>query len=417
MTRFTRLPFAPSGTDNEVSLPLVFSGTIETLRQTTVDNGFENGDTPYREVADVQETKFSEVRPLFVGCIGFPLGREVFRGDMARHSSFRALEVCRMKVIRALVASILLSLVCVATLSAQENKAEPSVSPSTNPVIVPPNLLVLVRQEIQYGKASARQKLEVAVTRLCNRLDVPNSWIDLQSVSGSRDVLFFDPFDSFEQLEQAGATWSQIYAAHPDLARMQEEIDALLKSEETTIAVRRDDLGYRADHIDLSEARYMRVVEVHLLPGHSGDFVEASRILVDAFDKIGADTPWVVYQVKFGMESPIFLVFMPMPALKQNDDLLAWGEDLLKAEGEHGARRLEQMAREGYVSTKNKLYAVNSEMSHVFKEAAARNPGFWTPKPVLAAKRSGAKGTRVPGSNRHENNPTELKVSEKTHPH
>jgi len=323
-----------------------------------------------------------------------------------------------MNAIRALAASILLSLVCVSALSAQENRAvEPSVNPPTNPAIVPPNLLVLVRQEIQYGKATARQKLEVAVTRLCNRLDVPNSWIDLQSVSGSRDVLFFDPFDSFEQLEQAGASWSQIYAAHPDLVRMQEEIDALLKSEETTIAVRRDDLGYRADHIDLSEARFMRVVEVHLLPGHEADFVEASRILIDAFDKIGADAPWVVYQVKFGMESPIFLVFMPMPALKQNDDLLAWGEDLLKAEGEDGARRLEQMAREGYVSTKNKLYAVNSEMSHVSKEVAARDPGFWAPKPVLAAKRSAVKGTGVPGSVRNETTPTALKVSEKTHPH
>jgi len=158
-------------------------------------------------------------------------------------------------------------------------------------------------------------------------------------------VLFFDPYDSFEQLEQSSAGWGQVYAAHPDLARMQEEIDALLKSEDTTIALRRDDLGYLLDHIDLSETRFMRVVEVHLLPGHEDDFCRASKILSDAYEKVGQDTPWVVYQVKFGMESPVFLVFMPMPALKQNDDILSWDEDLRKAEGEEGVRRLEQIAR------------------------------------------------------------------------
>ena len=320
-----------------------------------------------------------------------------------------------MNAIRALAATILLSLGCVPIVSGQENKpVDPAANQAANPAVAAPYVLVLVHQEIQYGKAAARQKLEVATTRICNRLDVPNSWIDLQSLSGPRDVLFFDPFDSFEQLEQSSAGWSQIYAAHPDLTRMQEEIDALLKTEDTTIAVRRDDLGYRADHIDLSEARFMRVVEVRLLPGHESDFAEASRILDDAYDKIGQDTAWVVYQVKFGMEAPVFLVFTPMSTLRQNDDLLTWEEDVRKAEGEAGELRLEQIAREGYVSTKIKLYAVSTEMSHVAKGLAARNPDFWTPKSALAAKGGGAKRNATPFASQATAKATALKISEKT---
>ena len=318
-----------------------------------------------------------------------------------------------MNAIRTLAASLLLSLVCVSIVSGQENKTVDSAAiPAVNPAVAAPYLLVLVHQEIQYGKAAARQKLEVATTRLCNRLDVPNSWIDLQSLSGPRDVLFFDPFDSFEQLEQSFAQWTQIYATHPDLARMREEIDALLKTEDTTIAVRRNDLGYRADHIDLSEARFMRVVEVRLLPGHEGDFIEASRIVGDASDKIGQDIAWVVYQVKFGTDTPVFLAFMPMSTLRQNDDLLTWEEDVRKAEGEAGELRLEQIAREGYVSTKIKLYAISTEMSHVSKGLAASNPESWTPKSARAVKPAVTKRNASANAGQDTAKATALKISQ-----
>jgi hypothetical protein len=316
-----------------------------------------------------------------------------------------------MNAIRALAAIVFLSLACVSIASGQENKP---ANAAVNPAVAPPYLLVLVHQEIQYGKESARQKLEVATARACNRIEVPNSWIALQSLTGPREALSFDPFDSFEQMEQAVAGWSKVYAAHPDLARMHEEIDALLASEDTIIAVRRDDLGYRVDHIDLSETHFMRVVEVRLLPGHESDFVEASQILGDAYEKIRADTPWVVYQVKMGMQSQGFLVFMPMPALKENDDLLSGEEDLLKAEGDEAAQRLQQIAREAYVSTTSNLYTVSAEMSHVSKEFAAGDPGFWTPKAVLAVNHEGAKGSVVPDAGQDSTKPRASETSTRT---
>ena len=53
---------------------------------------------------------------------------------------------------------------------------------------------------------------------------------------------------------------------------MQEEINGLLTSERTFVAERRDDLSYRQETMDLSEARFMRVVELHFSPGHESDF-------------------------------------------------------------------------------------------------------------------------------------------------
>jgi hypothetical protein len=284
-----------------------------------------------------------------------------------------------MNAKRFFVAIVFLMMVRVANASAQ-------VEDSPNIAGAPPKMLLLVHQEFKFEKAGERQKLEVAISHACDHLDVPNDWIDLQSLTGPPEALSFDPFDSFEQVDTAFVDWGRIFAAHPDLARMQEELRAFVSKERTIIAVRRDDLGYRPQSIDFSKARFMRVLEVRLNPGHESDFAEAFRILSHAYENIKADTPWVVYQVNVGMPAPTFIVFLPMHALKQNDDLLNWRRSLREAEGEEASHRMEQIAREAYAATESNLYFISPETSHVSKGFADGDPQFWSPKPPAAAK-------------------------------
>lgn len=262
-------------------------------------------------------------------------------------------------------------------------------------VTAPPRILMLVHQQFKFGSESARHKLEVSVTRACDRLDVPNSWIDLQSITGSPEALFFDPLDSFEQLDGAFVVWGQILTGHPALARLMDEIRALETAESTIIAVRRDDLGFRVNRIDLSKARFMRVLEVRLRPGRESDFVDSFRLLSAAYEKIDADMPWVAYQVNVGMPSPSFLVFVPTRALKENDSYLAHAPKLREAEGEVGFDRMQQIARDAYASTESNLYSVSPEMSHVPKELSDGDPDFWSPRPSADAKPRTSKGTAV----------------------
>ncbi len=282
---------------------------------------------------------------------------------------------------RLLPILILLSIICPSSSFAQDEHPP-------NPAGALPNLLLLVHQEFRFGKEGERQKLEVAISRACEHLKVPNDWIDLEALSGPTEALFFDPFDSFGHVDTAFAEWGRIFAAHPDLARMQEELKALVTGERTIIAMRRDDLGFRPTSIDFSKARFMRVLEVRLNPGHESDFVEAFRILGAAYEKIKADTPWVVYQVNVGMPSPAFLVFMPLRALKQNDDLLDWRKSIREAEGEDAVHQTEQIAREAYAGTESNLYAISPERSHVSKEFADGDRDFWSPKKPAAPKPS-----------------------------
>jgi len=289
-----------------------------------------------------------------------------------------------MKIYLQFLATAFLFFSCAARASAQAEDFP-------NLAGTPPKLLLLVHQEFRSGKTNERRKIEVAISRACDQLAVPNSWIDLESISGSPEALFFDPFDSFEQLDTAFAEWGRIFATRPELARMQEELQALIVTERTIIAVRRDDLGYRPQSIDFSKARFMRVLEVRLNPGHEGDFVEAFRALSHAYETIKANTPWVVYQVNVGMPSPTFIVFLPMRALKQNDYLLDWRRSLREVEGDEAAQRSNQIAREAYLSTESNLYALSPETSHVSKELADGDPEFWSAKKPAAPRPSARK--------------------------
>lgn len=273
-------------------------------------------------------------------------------------------------ITRACVAAGLAAFACVSLRSVRGQTAATAA----------PNILLLVEQEFKPGNGSAREKLESEVTQAWGKFEVPNLWIDLEAITGKPKTLTFDPFDSFAQLDDAAAAWAKLELEHPDLASMQEDIRGLELGERTIIAVRRNDLSYQANSIDLSKMRFMRVLEVRLLPGREAEFTEAFKTLRAAYEKIKADTPWVVYQVNVGMPSPTFLVFVPMRLLKQNDDLLAWRPLLREAEGDVASKRMEQIEREAYSSMESNLYAVRPDLSHVSRDYTEGDPDFWTPK-------------------------------------
>jgi hypothetical protein len=287
----------------------------------------------------------------------------------------RKREAHHVKILRSLLFAALFLLGVTSVASGQDEQ------PAPNPAAAPPKMVLLVHQQVRLGKAAERQRLEIATAREYDQLEVPVTWIELESISGPPEALFFDPFDSFEQLDQDFYIFGMLFAGHPELLRMQEDIKSLLVSENTLIAVRRDDLGYRPQSIDLSKARFLRVLEVQLRPGYERAFVESFTTLAEAYERINTDTPWVVYQVNVGTPSPTFLVFVPMRALKQNDDLLNAQRSLRETEGEESAERLEQTARDAYAFTESNLYVISPQMSHVSREFVEGDKSFWTPKP------------------------------------
>ncbi len=281
-----------------------------------------------------------------------------------------------------------------ATVAAFALMSAGAASGQTNGVIqsetAPPKFVVLVYQRFQFDKAIESGKALAAAARACANLEVPNSWIVSDSITGDSAVLSFDPFNSFAQIEKAFTQWGPIYAAHAELAKAQAQIIGALASQRTIVAERQDDLSYRANRIDLSKARFLRVLELRLHSGHENEIVEAFQKLMAAYEKSESSLPWVVYQVKAGMPSPTFFAVVPMRTLAQNDDLLNLEDLLLEVRGE-SADHNQQIARSAYAHAESNLYAVSPEKSHVSKEFAAGDAEFWTPKPPAPMKAAAQK--------------------------
>jgi len=250
--------------------------------------------------------------------------------------------------------------------------------------------MLLVHQQFRPGKGKARQSLEAQMARDFDRYDVQLPWIETEALTGAPGALFIDPFDSYDDLDRAGATFASAYARHPELAHLQQEIDDLISDSKTLIAVRRDDLGYRSDTIDLSKARYFRVDVLHVYPGHEADFTQAAKIAAGADQRVNAPLPWVVYEVDAGSTRPLYLAFTTMHALKEADEILNAQKRIQQTDSATSGL-LRDIARDTYSSTETNFYAVNPAMSHVSQQFAAGDPQFWIVKSAPPAKPAGEK--------------------------
>lgn len=239
----------------------------------------------------------------------------------------------------------------------------------------PPKVLLLVQQQMLPGKAAERQRLEVETSRRFDEFNVPITWIELEAVTGPPRALFFDPASSLEELDRAGAMLANVFSARPELAQQQQQIEERLASSRTVVAVRRDELSFGAERIDLTKARYLRITVVSLRPGRERDFAEA-----ETRRRAGADSARAVYEVNAGLEQPTFLIVESLRSLQDVDK----GLEIQRKEEqglEAGDRkRIDEILREAYVSIESNLYAIHPEMSHVSKEFAAGDPGYWIQK-------------------------------------
>jgi len=250
--------------------------------------------------------------------------------------------------------------------------------PKTRPG-APPKLLLLVHQQVLPGKAAERQRLEVQTSSRFDELNILITWIELEAVTGPPQALFFDPADSFAELDRAGAMLASTFATYPELAQQQQQIEERLASSKTVVAVRRDDMSYGAERMDLSKARYLRISVVSLRPGHERDFAEAQALRNLASTRERAEGAWVVYEVNSGVAQPAFLIVQALRALADADKELDTVRKLQQSLAETERSRLEQVAREAYASIESNLYVIHPEMSHVPNEFASGDPNFWKP--------------------------------------
>ncbi len=249
----------------------------------------------------------------------------------------------------------------------------------------PPKFLSMVHQELKPGRVWEYDELQTSIARIYAREAIPVYWVELESITGPSEVLYLNLFDSSEDLAKSEKALSAALAAHPELAQTQDRLLQENTSSGTTVlGVRRDDMGYRANTIDFSKMRALRLSTVFAHPGYERAFMETVWSLSEASQKANARTAWAVYEVVSGLPEPAFVIVTPMQSLNEMDDVFDAGQALKKAEGGATEQHLQELARIAYGTTDTRLFLVGPKMSHVSKELAASDPDFWSP-PTPAA--------------------------------
>jgi hypothetical protein len=274
---------------------------------------------------------------------------------------------------------------------AQENSADQTTAG-------PPKFLNMVHQELKPGRSGAYAELETSIARIYSHENIPVFWVELQSITGPAEVLYLNLFDSSEEMAKAMDALSTGLAAHPELVQMQDRLLQENTSNGTSVlGVRRDDMGYRANTIDLSKMRVLRLSTVFAHPGYERAFMETEWSLSEASAKVHARSAWAVYEVVGGLPEPSFVIVTPMQSLQDIDGIVEASESVKTTEGGALEQHLQELARIAYGTSDTRLFAVGPRMSHVSKKFAASDADFWAPATLSTAPPASAgKGDKTP---------------------
>jgi hypothetical protein len=261
----------------------------------------------------------------------------------------------------------------------------------------PPKFLNMVHQELKPGRVWEYDELETSIARIYAREGIPVYWLELESITGPSEVLYLNLFDSSEDLAKSEKALSAALAAHPELAQTQDRLLQENTSSGTTVlGIRRDDMGYRANTIDFSKMRALRLSTIFAHPGYERAFMETVWSLSEASQKANARAAWAVYEVISGLPEPAFVIVTPMQSLDEIDDVFDAGQALKKAEGGALEQHLQELARIAYGTSDTRLFLVGPKMSHVSKELAATDPDFWSPAIIAAPPPAATKTEKSP---------------------
>jgi hypothetical protein len=281
--------------------------------------------------------------------------------------------------------------VFVRTTRAQENNTDQATAG-------PPKFLNMVHQELKPGRSGAYAELETSIARIYSRENIPVFWVELGSITGPAEVLYLNLFDSSEEMAKAMDVLSTGLAAHPELVQMQDRLLQENTSNGTSVlGVRRDDMGYRANTIDFSKMRVLRLSTVFAHPGYERAFMETEWSLSEASNKVHARSAWAVYEVVGGLPEPSFVIVTPMQSLQDIDGIFEASESVKTTEGGALEQHLQELARIAYGTSDTRLFAVGPRMSHVSKKFAASDADFWAPATLSATPLASAgKGDKTP---------------------
>jgi hypothetical protein len=250
----------------------------------------------------------------------------------------------------------------------------------------PPKVLVIQREVVKTGQAAAHEKWEMGWPRVFGKANWPVNYLAAASLTGESRVLFFTGYDSEE-------AWEKDTLAQRSNTALTAQLDALaakdadyLKESTTSVFSFMPEISYHAD-VPIATMRYFRIAAIQVKPGHNDHFVEIRKLVRAAHEKANLGDHYAVYHRTGGGSTGLYLIFVPMKSLAEDDQFDSVHGDAYKAAlGEDGRKKMADFAMQGAESTETQIFAFSPRMSYPPKAFLDTDKDFWAAKPAPAAK-------------------------------
>jgi hypothetical protein len=240
-----------------------------------------------------------------------------------------------------------------------------------------PKFLQIYRERLKPGMSAAHEANESGWPQAYAQAGSPDYYLAMESITGSPEVWFVLPFESYTALDKSMARDAGNPGLSASLGRLSTADGQYLEDLSVIEAVAAPELSHGA-YPDLSKMRFWNITIWRIRQGHGADFAAATA----AYKKIVAranasNVAWRTYRVSAGMPDGTYIMFSSVPAFGQFDANTADGETVGKAMTAEDRALFQKFFSESVQFTLPNKFRLSSTMSYVSPEVRAADPKFW----------------------------------------
>jgi hypothetical protein len=238
-------------------------------------------------------------------------------------------------------------------------------------------ILTIQREFTKPGKeGAAHEKSEAAFAQAMAGAKATDHYYALASLSGRPRVLFLSAYASFADIEAERKKVNGNASLSAELDRANEADGDLLAETNSSMWMLRNDLslnvGYRVG------ARYAELTQFTVRPGHTSEWNELVKLVIDGYKKGAPDAHWGTYEMLFGAETS-YLVITTLRSGEEIDADFAKDPKFVAALGPEGLKKLEALEASCVESRQSNLFRMAPKMSYPPDAFVQAEPDFWKP--------------------------------------
>jgi hypothetical protein len=245
----------------------------------------------------------------------------------------------------------------------------------------PPKILTITREFVRPGKAGTmHDKTETAFVQAMAHAKWPTHYFGMNSLSGKSRSLFFTGYESFEAWEKDEAATQKNVTLSAALDRAGVADGELLDSMDAGVFAYNAEysLNQQAEHATPA-TRYFDIAVYHVKPGHHREWDDGVKMVLEAYKKALPDAHWACYEGVYGAPEGTYLFIVARKSASEVDADFAHNKDFMRAMGDDGMKKLDELSAASVESSEANLFALNPNMSYVPAEWIKADE-FWKPK-------------------------------------